>query len=105
VSASTMLRGVAQVLADQRKSSAVAFLQAAATYFAKLGFRIERVMTDLALTEWMVPPIAPIRLRWRRAGVGKIDGRREQRARSALSNRKTRLHSGMGLISFLIALA
>ena len=35
-----------QVLADQRKESAVAFLEAAIAYFAKLGVRIERVMTD-----------------------------------------------------------
>lgn len=33
-------------MADQRKQSAVAFLQAAVAYFAKLGVRIERVMTD-----------------------------------------------------------
>jgi transposase InsO family protein len=35
-----------QVLPDQRKESAVAFLEAAVAYFAKLGIRIERVMTD-----------------------------------------------------------
>jgi transposase InsO family protein len=35
-----------QVLADQRKESAVAFLEAAVAYFAKLGVRVERVMTD-----------------------------------------------------------
>jgi len=35
-----------QVMADQRKQSAVAFLEAAVAYFAKLGVRIERVMTD-----------------------------------------------------------
>jgi transposase InsO family protein len=35
-----------QVLADQRKESAVAFLEAAVAYYAKLGVRIERVMTD-----------------------------------------------------------
>jgi transposase len=35
-----------QVLADQRKESAIAFLEAAIAYFAKLGVRIERVMTD-----------------------------------------------------------
>jgi transposase InsO family protein len=35
-----------QVMADQRKESAVAFLQAAVAYYAKLGVRIERVMTD-----------------------------------------------------------
>jgi len=33
-------------MADQRKQSAVAFLEAAVAYFAKLGVRIERVMTD-----------------------------------------------------------
>ena len=35
-----------QILPDQRKESAVAFLQAAVANFAKLGVRIERVMTD-----------------------------------------------------------
>ena len=35
-----------RVLVDQRKESAVAFLEAAVAYFAKLGVRIERVMTD-----------------------------------------------------------
>jgi transposase InsO family protein len=35
-----------QVLANQRKDSAVAFLEAAIAYFAKLGVQIERVMTD-----------------------------------------------------------
>ena len=35
-----------QVMADQRKQSAIAFLQAAVAYYAKLGVRIERVMTD-----------------------------------------------------------
>jgi transposase InsO family protein len=35
-----------QVMADQRKESAVAFLEAAVAYYAKLGVRIERVMTD-----------------------------------------------------------
>ena len=37
-----------QVLVDQCKQSAVAFLEAAVAYFAKLGVRIERVMTDNA---------------------------------------------------------
>src|SRR5262249_17442044 len=35
-----------QVMADQRKESAVAFLEAAITYYAKLGIRIGRVMSD-----------------------------------------------------------
>jgi transposase InsO family protein len=35
-----------QVMADQRKESAVTFLQAAVAYYAKLAVRIERVMTD-----------------------------------------------------------
>ena len=35
-----------QVMSDQRKESAVTFLQAAVAYYAKLGVRIERVMTD-----------------------------------------------------------
>jgi len=35
-----------QVMADQRKQSAVVFLHAAVAYYAKLGVRIERVMTD-----------------------------------------------------------
>jgi transposase InsO family protein len=35
-----------QVMANQRKESAVAFLEAALAYYAHLGIRIERVMTD-----------------------------------------------------------
>jgi transposase InsO family protein len=35
-----------QVMANQREESAVAFPEAAVAYFAKLGVRIERVMTD-----------------------------------------------------------
>jgi transposase InsO family protein len=35
-----------QIMADQRKESAVAFLEAAIAYYAKLGVRVERVMTD-----------------------------------------------------------
>jgi transposase InsO family protein len=35
-----------QIMADQRRESAVAFLEAAVAYFAKLGIRIERAMTD-----------------------------------------------------------
>ena len=35
-----------QVMADQRKQSAVAFLQAAVADYARLGVRIARVMTD-----------------------------------------------------------
>src|SRR6478735_329825 len=35
-----------QVMPDERKGSAIAFLEAAVSYFAKLGIRIERVMTD-----------------------------------------------------------
>jgi transposase InsO family protein len=35
-----------QVMADQRKASAVAFLEAAVAYYGKLGIRVERVMTD-----------------------------------------------------------
>ena len=35
-----------QVMRDQRKESAVALLEAALAYFANLGVRIERVMTD-----------------------------------------------------------
>lgn len=35
-----------QIMADQRKESAVAFLEAAVAYYATLGIRIERVMTD-----------------------------------------------------------
>ncbi len=33
-------------MSDQRKESAVAFLEAAVAYYAKLGITIERVMTD-----------------------------------------------------------
>jgi transposase InsO family protein len=35
-----------KVMANQRKESAVAFLEAAVAYYAKLGIHIERVMTD-----------------------------------------------------------
>jgi transposase InsO family protein len=35
-----------QVMSNQRKESAVAFLEAAVAYFARLGVRVERVMTD-----------------------------------------------------------
>jgi transposase InsO family protein len=35
-----------QVMANQRKESAVAFLEAAVTYYRNLNLRIERVMTD-----------------------------------------------------------
>jgi transposase InsO family protein len=35
-----------QVLKDERKSSAVAFLEAAVAHYASLGVKIERVMTD-----------------------------------------------------------
>jgi transposase InsO family protein len=35
-----------QVMPNQRKESAVAFLEAAVAYFAELGVRLERVMTD-----------------------------------------------------------
>ena len=35
-----------QIMADQRKESAVAFLEAAIAYYAQLGIHIERVMTD-----------------------------------------------------------
>jgi transposase len=37
------------VMADQRKESTVSFLKAAVAYYAKLGIRIERVMTDNVL--------------------------------------------------------
>jgi transposase InsO family protein len=35
-----------QVMPDQRKESAIAFLEAAIAYYAKLGVHVERVMTD-----------------------------------------------------------
>ena len=35
-----------QVMANQRKESAVAFLETTVAYYARLGVRIERVMTD-----------------------------------------------------------
>ena len=35
-----------QIMADQRKESAVAFLEASIAYYGALGIRIERVMTD-----------------------------------------------------------
>ena len=31
---------------DARKASAIAFLEAAAAYYASLGIKVERVMTD-----------------------------------------------------------
>jgi transposase InsO family protein len=37
---------VVHVMPDQRKESAVAFLEAAVAHFATLGVRVERVMTD-----------------------------------------------------------
>ena len=37
-----------QVMADQRKESAVAFLEAAIVYYAKLGVRVERVIPTTA---------------------------------------------------------
>ena len=36
----------ARVMADQKKRSAVAFLKAAVAYYASLGIKLERVMTD-----------------------------------------------------------
>jgi transposase InsO family protein len=36
----------AEIKKDERKGSAVAFLKAAVAYYAKLGIRVERVMTD-----------------------------------------------------------
>ncbi|TJZ61034.1 IS481 family transposase [Chitiniphilus eburneus] len=38
--------GFVQVLADERKSSAVEFLKAAVTHYAALGVKIERLITD-----------------------------------------------------------
>jgi Integrase core domain len=35
-----------QVMPDQRKQTAIAFLEAAIAYLAKLGVQVERVMTD-----------------------------------------------------------
>ena len=35
-----------QVMPDQRKGSAVAFLEAAVAYYASLGIKVQRVMTD-----------------------------------------------------------
>lgn len=35
-----------RVMKDQRKASAIAFLKAAVAYYASLGAKIERVMTD-----------------------------------------------------------
>ncbi|RWB88042.1 IS481 family transposase [Mesorhizobium sp.] len=35
-----------QVMSDQRKESAVAFLEAAIAYYASLGVKVQRVMTD-----------------------------------------------------------
>jgi len=38
--------GFVQVLADEKKDTAVAFLRAAVTHYAALGVRIQRVLTD-----------------------------------------------------------
>jgi transposase InsO family protein len=38
--------GFADIMSDQKKRSAVAFLKAAVAYYASLGVRVERVMTD-----------------------------------------------------------
>ncbi|GAA5784022.1 IS481 family transposase [Chitiniphilus shinanonensis] len=38
--------GFVQMLADERKGSAVAFLKTAVTYYAALGVKIERLITD-----------------------------------------------------------
>jgi len=38
--------GFVQVLTDERKESAVAFLQAAVAHYAALGVKIERLLTD-----------------------------------------------------------
>ena len=38
--------GFSRVMKDQRKSSAIAFLKAAVSYYASLGVKVERVMTD-----------------------------------------------------------
>ena len=46
-----------QVRVDQRKESAVAFLEAAVAYYAKLGIRIERVMTDNGSAPEFLGPI------------------------------------------------
>jgi transposase InsO family protein len=35
-----------RVMRDERKASAVAFLEASVAYYASLGVKIERVMTD-----------------------------------------------------------
>ena len=35
-----------EIRKDERKASAVAFLKAAVTYYAQLGIRVQRVMTD-----------------------------------------------------------
>jgi len=46
MSALTTPRGLlVQILANQRKDAAIAFLEAAVAYCAKLGIRIERAMT------------------------------------------------------------
>jgi transposase InsO family protein len=37
---------ISQVMKDERKESAVAFLKAAVAYYASLGVKVERVMTD-----------------------------------------------------------
>jgi hypothetical protein len=44
----TLHASLSQVMVNQHKESAVAFLEAAVAYFGQLGIRIERVMTDNA---------------------------------------------------------
>ena len=39
----------AEIMPDEKKESAIAFLKAARTYYRKFGIRVERVMTDNVL--------------------------------------------------------
>jgi hypothetical protein len=39
-------RRLAKIMSDEKKRSAVAFLKAALAYYASLGIKVERVMTD-----------------------------------------------------------
>ena len=48
-----------QVMKDQRKESAVAFLETAAAYYMSLGVRLERVMTDSGSCSYRKPSAKP----------------------------------------------
>jgi hypothetical protein len=55
-------------MADQRRESAVAFLEAAVAYFAKLGIRIDRAMTRQSDPWTSASPLPHVHARGRHAG-------------------------------------